>query len=141
MADRSALVTGASRGIGLGIAQTLARQGFGLTVTARDPARLDELAAELRTLGAAEVVVHAGDAADPELPAQLAAAHQEAFGSMSALVLNAGVGTAGEIGNYPMSRFDKTMAVNVRAPFAPAAGVPATVAERGSRPIRRGAPR
>jgi NAD(P)-dependent dehydrogenase (short-subunit alcohol dehydrogenase family) len=95
----------------------LARQGFGLTVTARDPARLDELAAELQELGAADIVVHAGDAADADLPAQLAAAHREAFGSMSALVLNAGVGTAGDIGSYPMSRFDKTMAVNVRAPF------------------------
>lgn len=118
MADQSALVTGASRGIGLGIAQSLARRGLGLTVTARDPARLAELAVELQGLGAREVVVLDGDAADAELPARLAAAHQEAFSTMSALVLNAGVGTAGDIGSYAMGRFDKTMAVNVRTPFA-----------------------
>ncbi len=37
---------------------------------------------------------------------------------MSALVLNAGVGTAGDIASYPMHRLDKTLAVNFRAPFA-----------------------
>ena len=37
---------------------------------------------------------------------------------MDLLVLNAGVGTAGRIGSYPMSRLDKMMAVNLRAPFA-----------------------
>ena len=46
------------------------------------------------------------------------AAHEAAFGTMHALVLNAGVGTAGTIGEFSQRRFDKTVAVNLAAPFA-----------------------
>lgn len=118
MTDYSALVTGASRGIGLGIAEMLARKGYGLTLAARDPARLADAAARLREIGAPETRVVPGDVADPDYPAALAAAHRDAFGGMRCLVLNAGVGTAGPIADYPLRRFDKTVAVNLRAPFA-----------------------
>lgn len=114
----SALVTGASRGIGLGIAHRLAAQGYSLTVTARDASRLDAVAAELRGAGAPDVVAVAADMADPDAAEALAAAHRDRFGSMRALILNAGVGTAGAIGEFPMRRFDKTVAVNLAAPFA-----------------------
>jgi 3-oxoacyl-[acyl-carrier protein] reductase len=115
--DSSALVTGASRGIGLGIAALLARKGFGLTVAARDAGRLDAVADELLEMGARSVVGCAGDLADEAYPQRLVAAHQEAFGAMTCLVLSAGVGTAGDVGTLPLRRFDKTVAVNVRAPF------------------------
>ena len=114
----SALVTGASRGIGLGIAHRLAAQGYGLTVSARDASRLAAVAAELRAAGAPDVVAVAADMADPEAAQALTAAHAQRFGSMRALILNAGVGTAGPVGQFPMRRFDKTVAVNLAAPFA-----------------------
>ncbi|NKR27585.1 short-chain dehydrogenase [Prescottella equi] len=113
----SALITGASRGIGLGIAERLAAQGYGLTVTARDASRLDAVAEKLRAAGAPDVVAIAADMADPDAAQVLTGAHQERFGSMRALVLNAGVGTAGPIGEYPMKRFEKTVAVNLTAPL------------------------
>jgi len=115
---RSALVTGASRGIGLGIASSLARQGYGLTITARDATVLESVAADLLALGAPRVRPVAADLADREAPEQIVHQHAAEFGSMDALVLNAGVGTAGPIGDYPMKRFDKTVDVNLRAPFA-----------------------
>jgi NAD(P)-dependent dehydrogenase (short-subunit alcohol dehydrogenase family) len=114
---RSALVTGASRGIGLGIARMLAGLGHGVTLAARDPARLEDVAAELRAIGAADALAVPGDLADPEYPAALAAAHAGRFGSLDCLVLNAGVGTAGGVADYPVGRLDKTVAVNLRAPF------------------------
>lgn len=117
MADRSALVTGASRGIGLGIATMLARRGFALTVAARDEARLGEVAHRLREAGSPRVQEVPGDLADPAYPIPLADAHAEAFGAMSCLVLNAGVGTAGAVIDLPTHRLDKTIAVNFRAPF------------------------
>lgn len=119
MNDLTALVTGASRGIGLGVANRLAAQGYSLTITARDPERLDAAAAELRAAGASDVLAVAGDMADAEFPAAVTAAHVDRFGdALTALVLNAGVGTAGPVAEYSMRRFDKTLDVNLRAPFA-----------------------
>ncbi|SEK91270.1 Short-chain dehydrogenase [Rhodococcus maanshanensis] len=115
--NRTALVTGASRGIGLGIATRLAQSGYSLTITARDAARLDSVAGELRAAGAAEVVSIAGDMADEADIARVTAAHADRLGPMTALILNAGVGTAGAIEDFPLRRFDKTLAVNLRGPF------------------------
>lgn len=53
---KTALVTGASRGIGLGIAKRLARLGYSLTVTARDPQHLASVATDLTVLGAPDVL-------------------------------------------------------------------------------------
>src|SRR5688500_10417136 len=101
MAERSALVTGASRGLGLGIARMLARRDFGLTIAARDPARLQEVAEELTALGAPTVVLQAGDLADERYPAELCDVHAAAFSTMNCLVLNAGVGSAGRMADLP----------------------------------------
>jgi 3-oxoacyl-[acyl-carrier protein] reductase len=115
---RSALVTGASRGIGLGIARRLASQGWSLTLAARDAAALRKTQIALCDLGAGRVETFAGDMADPDVAGFLVDRHERAFGSIDALILAAGVGSAGPIEGYPMSRFDKQIAVNLRAPFA-----------------------
>lgn len=113
----SALVTGASRGIGLGIAEMLARRNYGLTLVARDSQRLEHIAARLGELGARQVVTVAADLAGEGAADRIAEAHNHAFATLDVLVLNAGVGSVGEIGQYPMRRFDKTIAVNLRSPF------------------------
>jgi NAD(P)-dependent dehydrogenase (short-subunit alcohol dehydrogenase family) len=63
------------------------------------------------------VEVCAGDLTDAAHCEEVLEVHRSAFESMNLLVLNAGVGTAGAVGSYPMSRFDKTVAVNLRSPF------------------------
>lgn len=114
---KSALVTGGSRGIGLGIATRMAEMGYSLTITARSADALTEVSEVLVAAGAPRVVAVAADLADREAVDRIVRTHAEAFGSMNALVLNAGVGTAGSIADYPLRRFDKTLDVNFRAPF------------------------
>jgi 3-oxoacyl-[acyl-carrier protein] reductase len=115
---KSALVTGASRGIGLGIATRFATRGYGLTISARDPARLNQVSDELSAAGAPSVVVVPADMADPAAPAHLVAAHDKHYRTMNIAVLSAGVGTAGRIENTKSSRVDKMIDVNVKAPLA-----------------------
>lgn len=118
MTNPSALITGASRGIGLGIATRLARLGYGLTISARDRDALETVTQQLLAQGAPRVVPVVADLGDPEAAQVLATAHQQEFTTLRALILNAGVGTAGSIAEYPKRRFDKTVAVNFAAPFA-----------------------
>jgi NAD(P)-dependent dehydrogenase (short-subunit alcohol dehydrogenase family) len=85
---RVVIVTGASRGIGRGLARHLGRLGARLVVTGRKPARLDELSADLDELGIDHLAV-AVDVADREGMLDLAARAVERFGRIDGLVANA----------------------------------------------------
>lgn len=112
----AALVTGASRGIGYAIAHRLASEGYDLTLSSRDAATLDEAAKRLTELGV-RVETAPGDMAAEEDVRRVAAAHAEYFGRLDALVISAGVGSAAPVAGYPLKRFDKQFAVNIRSPF------------------------
>jgi 3-oxoacyl-[acyl-carrier protein] reductase len=91
MAKRIALVTGGTRGIGFGIAQALARDGFDLVVCGvRPAAAVAPAVAELEHLGA-QVLYVPCDVAEPAARARLVAAARERFGGLHVLVNNAGV--------------------------------------------------
>ena len=109
----SALVTGASRGIGRAVAQHLAERGYALTITARSADALEAAAAELRAAGAPEVLVVPADAADRAAVGSVVDAHEARYGSMDVLVVNAGVGTSGPLADTGLRRLDKTFEVNV----------------------------
>lgn len=85
---RVVILTGASRGIGRGLALHLARRGVRLVVTGRRQHRLDDLAAELDTLGA-EYIAQVADVADRDAAVSLAATAVERFGRIDGLVANA----------------------------------------------------
>lgn len=87
---RTALVTGASQGLGRAIALAFARQGASLVVTARSEARLRTLGDEARALGVRALVVPADLAVEREI-GELARAAMSAFGGIDILVNNAGV--------------------------------------------------
>ena len=84
--DKVAIVTGASKGIGRAIAQTLAHEGMRLVVVARSRAQLDELAAPLGD----GCLVQAADLTNADAPAAVVAAAMARFGRIDLLVNNAG---------------------------------------------------
>ena len=114
MPERAAIVTGASRGIGLAIADVLGQEGYGLTITARKPEGLDAAAAELSGRGYDVQSVQA-NMNDEEGIIGVVAAHRERFGRLDALVNNAGVGIGAAADAHQTKRVDMQLDVNIRA--------------------------
>jgi short-subunit dehydrogenase len=114
MPDRAALVTGASRGIGLAIAKVLGEHGYGLTLTARKPEPLERTADELRERGF-EVEHRAANTADEEGIRQVVQLHRERFGRLDVLVNNAGVGIGAAAHEHQTKFVDMQLDVNLRA--------------------------
>ncbi len=88
--DRTALVTGASMGIGTGIARVLAAEGVRLAITARRRDALETLAEEIVAAGHARPLVIAADITDAEDVQRLAREAEEGLGQVDILVNNAG---------------------------------------------------
>jgi NAD(P)-dependent dehydrogenase (short-subunit alcohol dehydrogenase family) len=114
MPDRAAIVTGASRGIGLALAEALAEEGYGVTLSARKPDRLEQTAAELRGKGY-EVEHVAANMADEDGIREVVRAHRERFGRLDVLVNNAGVGVGAPAAEHQTKHVDLQLDVNLRA--------------------------
>jgi short-subunit dehydrogenase len=112
--DRAAIVTGASRGIGLALAETLAAEGYGLTISARKPDTLEQAAERLRGSGA-EVEAVAANLADADAIAGVVTRHKERFGRLDVLVNSAGVGIGATATDHQAKHVDLQLAVNVRS--------------------------
>lgn len=110
---RAAIVTGASRGIGLACAKALAARGASVVLTSRHQEAADAAAAEVGE-GAAGFAAHV---LDEEAAEACAAFALERFGSLDVLVNNAGTNPAfGQIVDQDHGRFMKTFEVNVWGP-------------------------
>ena len=115
--NRTVLITGASRGLGLALAQALALQGWRLIVDARGADALHAVAAELASLTAITAV--AGDVSDPVHRQALAEAARAA-GGLDAVVNNAsilGPSPQPELLDYPLDVLEQVYRVNVLAPL------------------------
>jgi NAD(P)-dependent dehydrogenase (short-subunit alcohol dehydrogenase family) len=119
MNNPTALITGASRGLGLALAAGLARAGFDLIIDARDGAALDAAAGALRPAGRTITAIP-GDVTDPAHRAALVAAARAA-GRLDLLVNNAGTLGASPLpalADYPPDELRAAFEVNVIAPVA-----------------------
>jgi len=114
MAERAAIVTGGSSGIGLAIAKMLGEEGYGLTVAARRPEKLTEAADGLRADGY-DVQEVAGNLSDEDVIKSVVEAHKERFGRLDVLVNNAGVGIGAPVGEIVTKRLDMQVGVNLRS--------------------------
>jgi NAD(P)-dependent dehydrogenase (short-subunit alcohol dehydrogenase family) len=114
LAERAAVITGASSGIGLAIARVLGEEGYALTVSARRPEKLESAAASLRDLGI-EVQSIAANMTDEEDIVAVFAKHREAHGRLDVLVNNAGVGIGAPMAEIQTKYLDMQLGVNLRA--------------------------
>ena len=113
MAERAALITGGSSGIGLAIARALAEDGYDVTISGRRPEKLEEAAEGLRSDG---FDVHAMPAmmTEEEQIAALVASHRERFGRLDVLVNNAGVGIGEAMPEITSKKLDIQIGTNLR---------------------------
>jgi 3-oxoacyl-[acyl-carrier protein] reductase len=126
---RTAVVTGASRGLGAAFARVLADEGFHLALGARDTAEVGALAATLDT----DTLVRHLDVTDLDSVRGLRDATVERFGRVDVVVANAGIGAFGTMVDFDPAVFDRLLAVNVRGLWATLA---AFAADLGVAPTR-----
>jgi NAD(P)-dependent dehydrogenase (short-subunit alcohol dehydrogenase family) len=112
-----ALITGASRGLGLVVARVLAERGYALAINARGREALDQAAAALSPISP-RIVSVAGDVTDAAVRLQLIDAAR-GLGGLDVLVNNASeLGGVGPLMNFDVPRFGRLFPVNVGAPLA-----------------------
>jgi short-subunit dehydrogenase len=110
--DRTAIITGASSGLGAELARQLAAAGLAVGLTARRAALLDDLAGAIRARGGTAVVAPA-DAADPDAVRAAIGQLAEALGSVDILIANAGVALRTPDEVFSAEAFERMVRVNL----------------------------
>lgn len=117
LTNKTALVTGGSRGIGAGIALRLAQDGADVAITyARNKEAADQVVSAIEAAGRKGVAIQA-DGGDPAAARAGVVAAAEALGGLDILVHNAGFGEFGPIGQAPDDSFHRQFALNVDAVY------------------------
>lgn len=116
LAGKVAFITGASRGIGRGIAEGFAAEGASVILAARNEAALTELTQTLVERGADVLPVKA-DVTDEQQVREAFQKGLERFGRLDLLVNNAGIFDGGPLDELSLETWERVMAVNLRGPF------------------------
>ena len=116
-ANKVAIVTGASRGIGAAVAQRLARDGFAVAVNyAGDTASAEALVKKIEAAGGKAIAVKA-DVADAAAVRALFDTAEKTFGGVDVLVNNAGIMQLAKIADTDDAQFDRQIAINLKGTF------------------------
>ncbi len=116
LSGKTALITGASAGIGWASALALAGEGANLTITARRPERLAELEAIVQKAGGRAVSL-VGDATQEETAQRAVDLAVQTFGSLDILINNVGVGNYKNLMDTSAAEYDEMMDTNMRSTF------------------------
>jgi NADP-dependent 3-hydroxy acid dehydrogenase YdfG len=116
LAEKVALITGASAGIGQACARLLAQEGAQLVLTARRQERLHQLIHEAEKLGTKAISV-IGDAREESTALEAVKAATESFGRLDILINNTGVGNYKNLIDTSADEYDDMMDTNVRSTF------------------------
>jgi meso-butanediol dehydrogenase/(S,S)-butanediol dehydrogenase/diacetyl reductase len=113
--NKTVLITGASRGIGAGLARRFAQEGANLVLSANEP-RVEEVAAELEKSGAKTIAIVCDVTSKTDVQNLFATAVKQ-FGAVDVSIQNAGVITIARIEDLSESEWDKVMDVNTKGVF------------------------
>jgi 3-hydroxybutyrate dehydrogenase len=115
---KTALVTGSTSGIGLGIAQGLARQGMNLVINGfGDAGEIERLRAKLAADHNVEVIYSASDMSSPDSIAGMMELASKKFGAVDVLVNNAGIQHVAPVDEFPPQKWDAILAINLSSAF------------------------
>ena len=118
LANKSAIVTGSTSGIGLGIARAFAAQGADVMLNGLGPAdEIELIRAELQREYGVKVRYHGADMRRPEEIRDMAALAAAAFGKVDIVVNNAGIQHVAPVEDFPQERWDAVLAINLTAAF------------------------
>ncbi len=131
--NRSVVITGGSRGLGLWLARELGGQGARVTLAARDQAELERARQDLAARGV-DVAIERCDVTDREQADHLVASTIERAGAVDVLINNAGVIQVGPVDHMKLADFEEAMAVHFWGPlYATLAVIPAMRRRGGGR--------
>lgn len=115
---KSALVTGSTSGIGLGIARALAKEGVHVTLNGfGDRAEIERLVGALTTEYGVRVAYSSADMSKPSEIRGMIAEHERTFGSLDVLVNNAGIQHVAPVDEFPDEKWDAILAINLSSNF------------------------
>jgi 3-hydroxybutyrate dehydrogenase len=137
LAGKSAIVTGSTSGIGLGIARAFAGAGMSVTLNGfGEKAEIDRTRADLEKTFGVRVTYSAADMTKPDEIASMVTEAAKAFGKVDVLVNNAGIQHVEAIETFPIPKWDAIIAINLSAAFhAIRAAVPGMKARKWGRLI------
>ncbi len=116
--DKSAIVTGSTSGIGLGIARALAGAGAHVMLNGfGDPVEISKLQQEITAGSGVEVGYNAADVTKPDQVAAMVDAASASFGGVDILVNNAGIQFVAPIDEFPLDKWDAVIATNLSSAF------------------------
>lgn len=137
LCGKTALITGSTSGIGLGIAKSLARAGMNIVLNGFGaPSGIEAIRAELANSFEVDAIYAPADMSKPDEIADMIAAAQRAFGFVDVLVNNAGIQHVEPIETFPQERWDAILSINLSSAFhTTRAVIPGMKARRAGRII------
>ena len=116
--NKTAIVTGSTSGIGLGIARGLAAANANVVLNGfGDANEIEAERVELESCGSGRIVYDSADMSRPDQIAGMVAAAEEMFGGVDIVVNNAGIQTVEPVESFPIDRWDLIIAINMNSAF------------------------
>lgn len=132
LAGKTAVVTGSTSGIGLGLARGFAAVGANVVLNGfGDPAEIEQIRAQLDLESAGSVIYNGADMTKPDEIEAMMLAAQEQFGGVDILVNNAGIQTVSPVEDFPKDRWDMIIDINMNSAFHTSRAVVAGMKARG----------